>query len=123
MTIAANIRVTITQRNRPTVDSTRTSGDVVVVILRASSRAPAGPGGDRKTADLAQFAEGDAGRLSGLYVVDAAGGAGGHVLSLLQGIAALGHQAQQDGEGGGRAARDRGRRAGPHMGLVDEHLA
>src|SRR5215467_1507383 len=108
MTIAANIRETITHRKRPTVDSTRTSGDVVVVILGSSSRAPVGQGRDRDTADLAQFAEGDAGRLSGLYVVDAAGGAGGHVLSGLQGIAALGGQAQQEGEGGGRAARDRG---------------
>ena len=40
-----------------------------------------GLGGDREAADLLQVAEGDAGRLSGLDVMDAAGRAGGHQLT------------------------------------------
>src|SRR5581483_1651139 len=118
-----NIRVTITQRKRPTVATARASGAVVIVIPGFSSRASVGLGGHRDAADVTQFAEGDASRLSGLYLVDAGSGAGGHILPCLQGIAALGRQAQQEGQGGRGTAGNRGGRAGADRDPVDEHLA
>src|SRR3954470_10053888 len=99
--MAVNNRVTTTQRWRPRRAAGAASAALVVVAIVSSSHILRGDG---DTEDLVQVREGDPGRFAGRYVMDAAGGPGGHVLTALQGPAARGRRAGQERQRGLRAA-------------------
>src|SRR4051794_30530972 len=122
--MAVNSRATTTQRYRPIAAGFKASGGTAALVMVRSSRALGRPvlqrlGGLRDAADLVQVAEGDAGRLSGLDVVDTAGRARGDELAALQRPAARGHRVHEEGEGGWGPSRQRRRGAAAHQLAVD----